>query len=91
VVLRLAARLRIHPKGAQPHPIRRSHDKMRNVVRGQPILQIRRQQKRLITGKPNIGCHPEILPCESGSLLEPIQKDVESEESVVIRYVVPND
>jgi hypothetical protein len=62
MVLRLAARLCIHPKGTQPHPFHRRHDEVRDVVFGYPILQIGRQQERLGTVKRNVGRHPQILP-----------------------------
>jgi len=43
VILRLAARLRVGSELAKPNPLNRRHDEMRDVVRGQPILQIGRQ------------------------------------------------
>lgn len=62
VVLRLAARLRIHPKLPQPNAVNRRHDEMRDIVLGYPILQIGRQQKGLRAVKRNVGRHLWILP-----------------------------
>ncbi len=57
MVLRLAAGPGVGVKRRQPHPLHRRHDKMRDIVRRQPILHIRRQQKRLLAIKRHIGRH----------------------------------
>ena len=62
VVLRLAASLRVCLEHPQPHPLNRRHDEMRDVVLGQPIPQVGRQQKWLVTVKRYVRRHPEILP-----------------------------
>ena len=48
IVLRLAAGLPVRPERLQTHPLRCRHNKVSEIVLGQPILQLRRQQKRPI-------------------------------------------
>jgi hypothetical protein len=62
MILRLAAGLPVRPKLAQPHPLHRRDDEMRDVVLGQPVLQIGWQQKRLVAVERYVSRHPAILP-----------------------------
>jgi hypothetical protein len=59
VILRLAAGGRAHGEGAERHPINRGNDETRHVVRGQPVLRVRRQQEGLVTAKRNELRHAE--------------------------------
>src|SRR4051794_32380160 len=57
VILRLAARDRPHRESPERHPIHRCHYEVCHVVRRQPVLGIRRQQKSLLAAERNEPCH----------------------------------